>query len=347
MTGLETLDAEYIDNAGLVADFNIPAAADAEAYALALAEVRKSGAGTALRPLAESGALVLASPGSGHTWARFRRLAEIAAVDLSLGRLAEGHTDALAILAEAELPPVPGVLYGIWAASGDIVLAEPERLLSGERQYCSGAGIIDRALVPARSSAGKAVLVDVDLAQRGVQADPASWPSTGMAASQSSNVRFVHAEGDRTVGPPDFYLSRHGFWRGSLNVAACWYGGALGLARSAVEHATPFASPFQRFEAGSLRVAIATMRAVLKSAADETDCTAGDSARPRAIIARHVVYEGCRQVLEIAGRLGGTGAVTHDAEQSRRLADLPVYLRQHHPGPDLAALAVAESKRHT
>ena len=56
----------------------------------------------------ESGRLNLPMPGSGRTRERWAALADLAEQDLSLARLAEGHVDALAILAElgAASPPV-------------------------------------------------------------------------------------------------------------------------------------------------------------------------------------------------------------------------------------------------
>jgi predicted permease len=43
-------------------------------------------------------------------------LCELGREDLALARLVEAHTDAVAILAEASRAPVPGCLYGVWAA---------------------------------------------------------------------------------------------------------------------------------------------------------------------------------------------------------------------------------------
>ena len=48
----------------------------------------------------ESGRLDLPLPGGGRTRERWAVLADLAGEDLSLARLAEGHADALAILAE-------------------------------------------------------------------------------------------------------------------------------------------------------------------------------------------------------------------------------------------------------
>ena len=56
-------------------------------------------------------------PGSGATWRRLDVLSTWAARDLSVGRLAEGHVDALAILAEAGMEPLgDSATYGVWAA---------------------------------------------------------------------------------------------------------------------------------------------------------------------------------------------------------------------------------------
>ena len=79
--------------------------------------------------------------------ARFEGLAGIAAVDLSVGRLAEGHTDAVAILAEAGRPADPSACYGVWAARApDAEVTASRRrdgwVLRGRKQFCSGAGTL-------------------------------------------------------------------------------------------------------------------------------------------------------------------------------------------------------------
>ena len=55
-------------------------------------------------------------PGAGSTLTRWRALAEVAAQNLSLAKIYEGHTDALAILAELGDHNVPGSTWGVWAA---------------------------------------------------------------------------------------------------------------------------------------------------------------------------------------------------------------------------------------
>ncbi|HKN99202.1 MAG TPA: acyl-CoA dehydrogenase, partial [Pseudonocardiaceae bacterium] len=53
-----------------------------------------------LRRMAGSGALDLPLPGAGQTARRWAALAALGRCGLALARLAEGHTDAVAILAE-------------------------------------------------------------------------------------------------------------------------------------------------------------------------------------------------------------------------------------------------------
>ncbi len=60
--------------------------------------------GRALEALQAEGLDRLPLPGSGQTLERFRRLAEVAAHDVRLCKLFEGHTDALAIMAELDSP---------------------------------------------------------------------------------------------------------------------------------------------------------------------------------------------------------------------------------------------------
>ena len=186
-------------------------------------------------------------PGQGRTARRFALLAQVSAADLSLGRLVEGHLDALAILAEAGRPARPGS-YGVWAAErpGGALRARDAGeghggwLISGTKPYASGAGALDRALVTAITAEGPR-LFDVDLG-RGASSDGGdvlsvvadSWPAVGMADSLSGAVRFgdVRVDGTAAVGPPGFYTDRPGFWAGSAGVAACWYGGADGVLRA-------------------------------------------------------------------------------------------------------------------
>src|SRR6202012_3643648 len=189
--------------------------------------------GALLRGLVADGLAELPRPGGGATLERWRALAVVAAHDLALVKLYEGHTDALAILAEAGEPvPRRDRTWGMWAAEspGGRVVFEPDGhascTLSGHKAWCSGARLLDAALLTVWSSAGGGpFLARVDLAQAGVAFDAGDWQAVGMRATDSVTVRFDRVPA-RLVGAEGFYLSRPGFWQGGVGIAGCWHGGA-------------------------------------------------------------------------------------------------------------------------
>src|SRR5665213_1482081 len=287
-------------------------------------------------------------PGSGATWRRLDVLSTWAARDLSLGRLAEGHGDALAILAEAGMQPLGELaIYGVWAARSREGGTSAERVkggwqLSGQKEFCSGTGIIDRALVTADTIEGYR-LFDVSLEDnvRGVKEN--SWPAVGMANSASQTLEFggLIVREEQEVGEPDFYTKRPGFWFGAAGVASCWYGGALGLVNSLMNSLAESPSEQVLAGVGNAVAQIESMRELLKSTADAIDRDPKDDeerAHYRALVVRQVVHDAATNVLARVGAAGGARPLCHDLEQSRRAADLFVYLSQHHGGSDAIEL---------
>lgn len=309
------------------------------------------------------GALDLPLPGSGDTEERFRALSELGAVDLSLARLAEGHLDAIAILGEARRAKRPG-LYGVWAADANDAELRAEKTsqgwrLFGRKRYASGATGLSRALVTARVQSAGAIageaprrrLFDVDLESIDVKPVPGTWLAVGMAATGSLDVEFdgVIVRESAAVGGSDFYLSRPGFWHGGVGVAACWYGGALGAYRMLRRHLMGRgADDHQAAHLGAALAGCECMRIALDRAARAIDADPEDEAkgaRRRALLVRHIVEQGCTEVLAHVARASGTSPLVFDRAHARRAADLPVYLRQHHAERDVAALGRAAMER--
>jgi alkylation response protein AidB-like acyl-CoA dehydrogenase len=287
-------------------------------------------------------------PGQGDTWTRFDALSRWAAQDLSLGRLVEGHADALAVLAEAGREPAhPGATYGVWAArsaSGGTTarLDSDGWHLAGQKPFCSGSGLLERALVTADTADGYR-LFDIDVARQVVSTHPDSWQAVGMADSQSETLRFggPPVPTDCVVGEAGFYLSRPGFWFGAIGVAACWYGGAAGL----VEHLRctldPQSPDHVLVDFGHAVAHAEAMRRVVEDASREIDADPNDlegRARARAHVVRHAVHHGALRILEHVAAAGGARPLCHDRGQAQRAADLYVYLAQHHGATDAQEL---------
>ncbi|WP_171916453.1 acyl-CoA dehydrogenase [Paraburkholderia xenovorans] len=306
--------------------------------------------GGVLRALVERGydrAPTLPLPGHGDTLARWRALAAVAACDLGLVKLFEGHTDALAILAELQGPePRAGSRWGVWAAEPPDARVEAVKVgfrsddgdlyLTGTKAWCSGAGVVSHALVTAWLD-GEPVLAAVAMDQPSIAIDTSKWQAVGMQATASADVTF-----DRTpatlVGSAQAYVRRPGFWHGGAGIAACWYGAAAQIGRMLREASAQRADSHRLAHLGAVEVALAGAAAVLRETAAYIDAHPQADSQREAMRARLVVEEAASAVMNHATRTLGAGPLCRDARFARALADLPVFLRQSHAERDLAAL---------
>ena len=100
----------------MVTDLLIPFAYSLDTTA-SIARAYANDPAAALFALFESGCDRLPLPGCGHTLERWRALAAVAEADLSLAKLFESHTDALAIHAELGVAlPHHREIWAVWAA---------------------------------------------------------------------------------------------------------------------------------------------------------------------------------------------------------------------------------------
>ncbi|MGC5629526.1 acyl-CoA dehydrogenase family protein [Georgenia sp. Z1344] len=300
--------------------------------------------------------LELPLPGRGRTLARWRALAELTAANVVTGRLAEAHADAVAITTDLGAPELvePGSHWGVWAA-------EPPRprlyaaeaggswTLTGTKPWCSGASLCTHALVTATTDDDGAVaLFAVDLRLPGVRAVPDTWPAVGMADSDSG---WVELEGvpARRLGSHADYLDRPGFWHGGAGVAACWFGGAAGVAAPLLARAArPGASDLVRAHAGATATELGAGWAMLTEAAATIDADPDDRdglRAARALAVRTRIDRLAATVVERVGRGLGAGPLCADGDHARRVADLGVYIRQTHAEADEAQIAAEVAAR--
>ncbi|QJI29186.1 acyl-CoA/acyl-ACP dehydrogenase [Pseudomonas sp. ADAK18] len=299
--------------------------------------------GQALRDLVEEGLDQLPLPGSGQTLERFSQLAQVAGHDLSLCKLFEGHTDALAIIAElhSPLPPV-GSTWGMWAAEPPTARVQVRHdshrlLLEGRKAWCSGAAVVSHGLLTAWDEEGRQQLVAVDMHSPGVTVTQEGWHAVGMAATASVEVQFKGVIGVAVGGPGD-YLSRPGFWQGGIGIAACWYGAAQRLGEALREHCARRTEPHALAHLGAVDSTLHGAGCVLRDSALQIDQQPKADARLLAQQTRACIEEAVDQVIHHVGRALGAGPYCKDPHFAQLMADLPVYLRQSHAERDLAAL---------
>lgn len=301
-----------------------------------------------LDQLIADGADRLPLPGSGRTLQRWRALAAVAERDLSLAKLFEGHTDALAILAELGATCGHGLgAWGTWCAEppdARLQFSDPDGhgcvRIDGRKAWCSGATHVSHAIVSGWNPAGAPCLAAVALDQPGLRISDDGWQATGMAATRSVDVHFEGARG-QALGGPSAYVRRAGFWQGGAGIAACWWGGAVAIGRVALAHGARRrapADPHQSAHLGQIDIALRASAALLREAAAWIDAHPLANAQAVALRVRLAVERDASHVIWHAGRAVGAGTLCKDARFARAMADLPVFMRQSHAEKDLAAL---------
>ncbi len=282
-------------------------------------------------------------PGHGRTSDRHRFLFETGRRSLSLARLAEAHWDAVAILAEAHHKLVPNAIYGVWAAEipGRSLRLSSETL-SGMKPFCSGAGLIDRALVTVVEP--EHLLIDVDLRQPHLAYDHSEWHTRAFSATNTCTVTFnsIKVSAGDLVGPAGFYLNRPGFWHGACGPAACWAGGAAGLVDWAAKQTR--SDPHTLAHFGAMRSSLWALESLLDTAGAEIDRSPTDApaARIRALRVRHLVEVHATDILRRLARAYGPHPLAFDEAVSTRYQELDLYLRQSHAERDLHTLGELE-----
>ncbi len=298
------------------------------------------------------GAIVdLPLPAKGATAERWEHLRDLGRRDLPLAKLVEPHHDATAILADlAGTAPGPGEVWAVWAAEppGSGLRAARDGTgwrLDGSKPFCSGAVLVTHALVTATADDGPRLFaVDVAAARDtgpGLVVEPPSWVGGGMARADTRTVALTGVPAV-PVGAPGGYTDRAGFWHGAVGVAACWAGGLRGVAARLLDGARRRPpDPLTAAHLGAVAVAVDSADSALAVAAEDADAgRLADvlAARRRAESVRASVVAAAEDVVSRVGRALGPGPLAYDAEHAGRVADLQVFVRQHHADKDLAAL---------
>jgi len=306
--------------------------------------------GAAMRTLMAHKLADLPVPGVGRTLERWRALAAVGAVDLSLAKLYEGHTDALAILAELGRPADAG-LWAVWAAeppSARVTFRAGAGggTLTGRKAWCSGAAVVDCAVISAWTPDGEPMLVAVSLRQTRIRFEPDGWNAVGMSACASVAVDFDGVAAV-PIGVPGAYVARPGFWQGGAGIAAVWYGATLAVARTLAASTKVMNDTHVAAHLGAVDTTLRAVRALLVETATWIDANATADTALAALRVRAAVEAAANDVLLRVGRALGPGLLCTDAEHAQRCADLPVFLRQSHAEHDLTAIgqAVANQSR--
>nr|WP_308928819.1 hypothetical protein [Arthrobacter sp. SLBN-112] len=317
---------------------------------------------TALLALAVEAGETWPRPGEGRTSLLWELLASVAAIDVAAARVFEPHLDAIAILAQAArtvtagqpaLPGQPrGATWGVFAAEGPgaRLQATPDGamvVLNGAKPWCSLAASLDSAIITAHTDDGGRAAFAVDLRHPGVECEEPAWVARGLREIPSGTVHFRQVPAT-PLGGTGWYHSRPGFAWGGMGVAACWLGGAVGVARdfraALLAGADGGREPDQVALAalGEVdRTLTAAMQYLARAAAridDGSLGTPGQSTWSEAQRVRGTVAAAVERVLQLVLSNRGPAPLAFDERYAKRIADLELYVRQHHGARDDAQL---------
>ncbi|WP_147405363.1 acyl-CoA dehydrogenase [Pseudooceanicola sediminis] len=270
------------------------------------------------------------------------RLMRIGAVNLSLGRLWEGHVNALALLRAHARPAqqnrierliLAGGLLGVWGADGpDPVTWDSARgCLTGAKVFASGLGTATHAIITVNSGPQvRLALIDASDAAR---SDASAWQMPGMRATTSGRFDCdgLTLSAFDWIGGPGDYLREPHFVGGVWRIAALQLGAALGLLDTAAK--TLRGRDRMAAEAQKTRLATQLTRALAAATLvrHAAQCAASEAAQDSVAtsIATRLMTEelGLDTVRAVEQSLGlghfGPGSTT-----LRMAQDLSVYMRQ-------------------
>lgn len=282
----------------------------------------------------------------------FAGLGALAAGDVTVARVVEPHLDALGILAQAgHAPAEDDARFGVFAAEApglrlDAVpddaapAGSPTWRLVGRKPWCSLASHLSDALLTARTPSGERRLFRVSLRDPGVTTNDELWLSRGMPLVPSGPVDFSDVPAE-PVGEAGWYLDRPGFAWGGIGVAACWWGGGIGLVDALRAHAER--KPDSELALAALGASAVDIAAAENAIAESARAIeAGDAAGRRgAAIAQRVRSTVRGRVDAIRARAVATlgpAPLTADDAYLARVSDLELYVQQDHGERDLARL---------
>lgn len=327
-----------------------PTSEIAETEALALiaehgaeADAGARGLASDIELLASSGLLSRLSDPDTHPRKLVALLRRIGRASLSVGRLAEGHMNALRLISHYGTADQQqrhsslaksGEFYGVWGANAsppvrlsDVSGAECQ--LSGTKRFASGLGTVGYAVVTAETPDGTVMTVARVLDDG--RADNSGWNVTGMRATASGTYDFQGVEAEILGKPGDYEREPHfegGVWR----YAALHVGGLEALAEAVRQSVAGFggsATQAQMHRVARIAGLAHSARLFVEDAAIQVEKPeAGDLEVALSLAAREFVEGACLSGIAITDRALGTHSFSTGQTVERVRRDLSFFLRQ-------------------
>ncbi|WP_133274100.1 acyl-CoA dehydrogenase family protein [Hymenobacter radiodurans] len=292
-----------------------------------------------------------------HTLTLLRTLKHIGRGNLAVGRVYEGHVNALQLMQRYSQPKQvgrwaedahAGHLFGVWNTQADDgVRLEPLAgglfRLSGSKTFGSGAGHVTRPLITGALPDGGWQMFILPTDKMPPTLDASFWQPLGMRATASFRVDLTGLEisEEDLVGQPGDYYRQPDFSGGAIRFAAVQLGAAEAVfneTRRFLQELNRTNDPYQQMRLGELAGLIEGGNLWLRGAADHASRPAATldagATVAYANLVRTAIEDICLRTLQLAERCVGARGLLRPEPFERLHRDLTHYLRQ--PAPDAA-----------
>ncbi|WP_225886971.1 acyl-CoA dehydrogenase family protein [Nodosilinea nodulosa] len=300
-----------------------------------------------------------------------RSLKHIGRGNLAVGRVYEGHVNALQLVqtfGTAEQVERYGrevrdrhKLFGVWNAEDAegltlVPLGDGCYRLEGAKTFCSGAGYVERPFVNGKLPDGRWQMAIVPMDEVSTRWDRDWWQPMGMRATASYKIDFTGVEigAKDLIGQPGDYLRQPWLSAGVVRFAAVQLGGAeaiFDLTRQYLQAEQRTEHPYQQERLGQMAIALEAGQLWLRGAADHIaayDAQFGGSPQvvhphqakllAYANMMRTAIEQICMETMQLCQRSVGTRGLLPSHAIERVIRDLTLYLRQ--PAYDAAIAGV-------
>ncbi len=321
--------------------------------------------------LAEKGLLQTGLPGKlmdfchPDTPALLQLLKQIGGANLAVGRIYEGHVNALQLVhlyadtAQKQSwfrDAIKNKVFGVWNTQDSEGIqihdiGNGQYRLQGCKTFCSGAGLLQRplitgTLISAHKNGWQMCIIPVEKV-KDIPVDKSFWKPLGMRASASFRLDFTEIIIDQEdlLGPPDAYYRQPYFSGGAIRFAAVQLGGAEAILKATTNYLLKLdriTDPFQKARVSEMTYLVETGNLWLQSAGKKADAWQSndpDKTVAYANMVRTAIEEICIRTMQLAERCVGARGLLQPGPLERIHRDLTLYLRQ--PATDAALTDIA------
>lgn len=307
------------------------------------------------------------------TWELLVLLKQIGRGNLAVGRVYEGHVNALQLIQTfgtkeqieeyARDARDRHKIFGVWnaeAADGVkiIPLDSGRYRLVGSKTFASGSGYVERPFVNGELPDGTWQMCIVPMDEVATISDPAWWQPSGMRATASFKVDFsgVELEAKDLIGKPGDYYRQPWLSGGVIRFAAVQLGGAEALfnaTRQYLQELGRTQDPHQQARLGKMAIALESGNLWLQGAAQAVKAYSpifggdpdlsnhqADKLVAYSNMVRTTIEQICMDTIQLCERTVGTRGLLPPNPMERIVRDLSLYLRQ--PAFDAALTNVGQ-----